>query len=251
LTIIIDESELTSFIDFFVEAEEVTSILIRPEVRQKVEAAFEQELLNDLRSKITPDFTTIKADLYPYQKEGAEFCLFKKYAIIADEMGLGKTLQAIAVAILKKKHFGFKKTLIVCPASLKEQWKKEIEKFSNEKAVIAQGSPEEREQTYLSAPELFIITNYETVLRDYRSINKASIDLMILDEAQKVKNFETKTAMVVNNIQRTFTVYSAARRIYQCTRRNCCTSGKRRKQFRGNSRNRNHKLRKRNKPIGR
>jgi SNF2 family DNA or RNA helicase len=148
----------------------------------------------------------INADLYPYQKEGAEFCLFRKYAIIADEMGLGKTLQAIAVAILKKKHFGFKKTLVVCPASLKEQWKKEIEKFSNEKAVIAQGTPEERAQTYLSAPEFFIILNYETVLRDYQSINKAGIDFMILDEAQKVKNFETKTATAVNNVQSNHTL---------------------------------------------
>jgi SNF2 family DNA or RNA helicase len=202
----IEDDELTGFLDFFIEAEDVPSILIRPEVRQKVEAAYEQKLLNDLKNRATPDFSSIKADLYPYQKEGAEFCLFKKYAIIADEMGLGKTLQAIAVAILKKKHFGFKKTLIVCPASLKEQWKKEIEKFSNEKAVIVQGTPDERAQTYLNAPELFIILNYETVLRDYRSINKAGIDFMILDEAQKVKNFETKTAAAVNNIQSNHTL---------------------------------------------
>ncbi len=202
----IEENELTGFLEFFSEAEEVPSFLIRPEVRQKVEAAFEQKLLTDIKSKATPDFSMINAELYPYQKEGAEFCLFKKYSIIADEMGLGKTLQAIAVAILKKKFFGFKRTLIVCPASLKEQWKKEIEKFSKEKATIAQGTPEEREQIYLNSPEFFIILNYETVLRDYRSINKTGIDFMILDEAQKVKNFETKTASAVNNVQSSHTL---------------------------------------------
>jgi len=54
-------------------------------------------------------------------------------------MGLGKTLQAIAVAMLKKDIYGLHKTLIICPASLKYQWKKEIERFTGEKAVIIEG----------------------------------------------------------------------------------------------------------------
>jgi SNF2 family DNA or RNA helicase len=202
----IENEELTRFLDFFDEAESITSIVIRPEVREKVEAAFEQKLLGDVKKSVTPDYTDIKADLYPYQKEGIEFCLFKKYAIIADEMGLGKTLQAITAAVLKMKYFGFKKILVVCPASLKEQWKKEIEKFSSEKAVVVQGAPEKREDIYLNASESFIIVNYEAVLRDYRVLKKAGIDFMILDEAQKVKNYETKTASAVNNVQTNHTL---------------------------------------------
>jgi SNF2 family DNA or RNA helicase len=86
----------------------------------------------------------IKAELFPYQKEGIEFALYRKSAIIADEMGLGKTVQAIGTAILKKQIFNFRKTLVVCPASLKSQWKEEIEKFSDEKSLIIQGNPDER-----------------------------------------------------------------------------------------------------------
>ena len=197
----IDDGELLNFLKFFDEAEELSAIRIRPEVRQKVEQAYEQKLLADIADRTTPGYSDIKAELYPYQKEGVEFCLFKKYAIIADEMGLGKTLQAISIAVLKKKYFGFRRTLVVCPASLKEQWKKEIEKFSNEKAVIIQGTPDEREQLYLKSTEFFMILNYETILRDHQALNKAGIDFMILDEAQKVKNFETKTASAVNRIQ--------------------------------------------------
>ena len=197
----IDDDELLSFLEFFDEAEELSKIRIRPEVRQKVEQAFELKLLSDIATRTTPDYSEINAELYPYQKEGVEFCLFRKYAIIADEMGLGKTLQAMAIAILKKKYLGFGRTLVVCPASLKEQWKKEIEKFSAEKAVVVQGNPDERESFYLNSTEYFLIVNYETVLRDHLAINKAGIDFMILDEAQKVKNFETKTASAINRIK--------------------------------------------------
>jgi len=202
----IEDEKLAQFLDFFNDAESVPSIVIRPEVREKVETVFEQKLLRDIEKKVTPDYSEIRADLYPYQKEGIEFCLFKKYAIVADEMGLGKTLQAIVAAILKMKYFGFRKNLVVCPASLKEQWKKEIERFSGEKAVVVQGAPDERENIYLNASESFIIVNYEAVLRDFRVLDKAGIDFLILDEAQKVKNYETKTASAVNCIQTNHTL---------------------------------------------
>ncbi|MDA3928366.1 MAG: DEAD/DEAH box helicase [Prolixibacteraceae bacterium] len=196
----IDDSGLFDLLNLFDEAESVPSIKIRPEVRDKVESAYEQKLLTQISKKNTPSYESINAELYPYQKEGVEFSLFKKYAIIADEMGLGKTLQAISIAVLKKKYFGFTRTLVVCPASLKAQWKKEIEKFSNEKAVIIQGDPNERMKLYSESEEYFVILNYETVLRDYRLLNEADIDFIILDEAQKVKNYETKTANAINKV---------------------------------------------------
>lgn len=197
----IEEEQLLDFLRFFDEADGLTSIKIRPEVRQKIEAAYEQQLLGDIAAKSTIGFSEINAELYPYQKEGVEFCLYKKNAIIADEMGLGKTIQAISIAILKKKLFGFRHALVVCPASLKEQWKKEIEKFSSEKAVVVQGFPDEREKIYRESTAFFLIVNYETVLRDHQALNKAGIDFLILDEAQKVKNFETKTSAAINRIK--------------------------------------------------
>ncbi len=73
-------------------------------------------------------------------------------------MGLGKTLQAIALGILKKEIFGFKKILVVTLASLKEQWNREIEKFSDEKAMIIEGSAQKRKDIYMNTSHLFKIT---------------------------------------------------------------------------------------------
>ena len=196
-----DEAVLISFLDFIQKADEIDTICIRPEVREKVERAFENYLLKELERVHKPDYSMINANLFPYQKEGIEFALFKKSVIIADEMGLGKTLQAISIAIMKKKIFAFRKTLVVCPATLKSQWKKEIEKFSNEKAMVVSGTPAERERQYLDDSCFFFIVNYETILRDSLAINNAGLDFLILDEAQKVKNFETKTSSSIKRLQ--------------------------------------------------
>ena len=196
----VEDSEATALLQFIDEAENYPLICIRPEVKEKIERCFEQQLLKEVEQTCEVDFSSIKAELFPYQKEGVRFVLFRKAAIIADEMGLGKTLQAITAAILKKKIFGFNKTLIVCPATLKSQWKKEIEKFSSEKAHIINGTPKEREEQYKTDDSFFQIVNYETVLRDNHAINRAGIDFLILDEAQKIKNYETKTSAAIKRL---------------------------------------------------
>jgi SNF2 family DNA or RNA helicase len=197
----IKDSGVKSFLQFIEEAEQYETIRIRPEVRKKVERCYDDLMLAELREKTRPDFSLIKTELFPYQKEGVEFILFRRTAIVADEMGLGKTLQAIAAAVLKKQIFGFLKTLVVCPATLKSQWKQEIEKFSGEKALILSGFPKQRERQYLDEDSFFFIVNYETVLRDSRAINAADFDILILDEAQKIKNYETKTASAVKRLK--------------------------------------------------
>ena len=195
-----EESEIKSFLGFIEKAEEFETICIRPEVRENVERAFEHSMLKELERTQKPDYSLIQAELFPYQKEGVEFVLFKKVAIIADEMGLGKTIQAAAAAVLKKQIFGFSKTLVVCPATLKSQWKKEIERFTNEKALVVNGTPKERAAQYLDDSYFFFIVNYETILRDSLAINKAGIDFLILDEAQRVKNYETKTSSSIKRL---------------------------------------------------
>jgi len=195
------EPAIKSFLGFIEQAEEFERICIRPEVRERVGSVFEQSMLKELKRTQEPDYSSVKAKLFPYQKEGVEFVLFKKVALIADEMGLGKTLQAIAAAVLKKQAFGFTKTLVVCPATLKSQWKKEIERFTGEKARIIQGRPEEREAQYLDDSCYFLIVNYETILRDSLAINNAGIDFLILDEAQRIKNYETRTSSSIKRLQ--------------------------------------------------
>ena len=197
----IEDSEHKSFLDFIDESVEYPRIRIRPEVQEKIEAAFEEWVLDNLKAAYHTDYTFMNGALFPYQKEGINFALFRKATIIADEMGLGKTIQAIGTAILKKEIFNFTKTLVVCPASLKDQWKKEIEKFSGEKALIIQGLPDEREKQYLDKEHFFFIINYETILRDHLALNAAGFDFLILDEAQRIKNFETKTASSIRRLQ--------------------------------------------------
>ena len=192
---------IADFLGFIEESCESDLILIRPEVRQKLECFFEKRMLEQLAISKKPDFDLLKTKLFDYQKEGVMFSLFKKAAIIADEMGLGKTMQAIATAVLKKQIFGFSKTLVVCPASIKEQWKREIEKFCHEKALVVLGTPDERAVQYQSSEYLFFIVNYETILRDRVAINNAGIDFLILDEAQRAKNYETKTAASLKLLQ--------------------------------------------------
>jgi len=195
-----EDSKVKTFLGFIEDAEGFENICIRPEVREKVESAYERSMLTELGRTRKPDYSLIKTELFPYQKTGVEFVLFKKVAIIADEMGLGKTIQAAAAAVLKKEMFGFGKTLVVCPATLKSQWKKEIEAFTNEKALIVSGTPDEREIQYKDDSHFFFIVNYETILRDSLAINKAEMDFLILDEAQKIKNYETKTSSSIKRL---------------------------------------------------
>ena len=168
----------------------------------RVEQDLLDEELLEIQQEDVPALDCIKADLYPYQLAGVQFALGRKAALIGDEMGLGKTLQAIALGVIKKNLFGFRRILVVTLSSLKEQWKREIERFTEEKAVIVAGSATRRRAMYDADDSLFKITNYEAVLRDVTVISGYRPDLVILDEAQRIKNFNTKTADAVKGIPR-------------------------------------------------
>lgn len=198
----VESDGFVDFLEFVKEAEPYKFIFIRPQVLDKLEEFFDDNLVVQIADSITFDYTKIKAELYPYQKEGVAFATAKRGAIIADEMGLGKTLQAISTAVFKKEHFDFEKTLVVCPASLKSQWKSEIEKFTDEKAIVVEGLPVDREQIYQQNDAYFVIVNYEMVLRDVNAINKAGFDFVILDEAQRIKNYETITSEAIKRIKK-------------------------------------------------
>jgi SNF2 family DNA or RNA helicase len=165
-----------------------------------MEEVLYQKELTKLQKRCSIDLSFMKTTLYPYQEEGIRFSVFKKAAIIADEMGLGKTLQAIAVALLKKELFGFTKVLIVSPSSLKNQWKQEIEKFTDASAVIISGNRSKRQKIYTESSTFFKITNYEALLRDILTVSSWKPDFVILDEAQRIKNFETKTHRAIQSI---------------------------------------------------
>ena len=142
----------------------------------------------------------VRARLYPYQSDGVAFLAGNGRALLADDMGLGKTLQAIAAAVWLKTHAGAERTLVLCPASLKQQWAREIERFTDVPVHIVQGPAAERHPQYRRGGGFYIV-NYDLVLRDLTEISAGlAPDLVILDEAQRIKNWRTKIATAVKRI---------------------------------------------------
>jgi SNF2 family DNA or RNA helicase len=147
--------------------------------------------------------TLLKIDVLPYQLDGIAFAAGAGRAILADDMGLGKTLQGIGVAELLGREAAIRKVLVVCPASVKSQWRSEILRFSERDCQIVLGSAGERGAQYENGC-FFTICNYEQVLRDILAIERAKWDLIILDEGQRIKNWEAKTTQTVKSLRSPF-----------------------------------------------
>jgi hypothetical protein len=147
--------------------------------------------------------TLLNVELLPYQLDGIAFAVGAGRAILADDMGLGKTIQGIGVAELLSAEAGISRVLVICPASLKSQWRLEIKRFSDRSCQLVLGSAEERAAQYDNSC-FFTICNYEQVLRDINSIETVKWDLIILDEGQRIKNWETKTSQTTKSLRSPF-----------------------------------------------
>jgi superfamily II DNA or RNA helicase len=141
----------------------------------------------------------LKVPLYAYQRKGALFVARAGRALLADDMGLGKTIQSIAASELLARAVGVERVLILTPTSLKHQWKREIENFTHRSAVVIEGGPKARSAAY-AADSFFKIANYETMHLDLDRVQNWSPDLVILDEAQRIKNWKTRTAQTVKKL---------------------------------------------------
>lgn len=147
----------------------------------------------------------VNGNLYPYQKEGVLFAAKAGRVLIADDMGLGKTIQAIATIEIWAEHFGVSNVLVIAPTSLKYQWKNEITKFSNRDVKIIEGQLNKRIPQYKSN-EFYKIASYGVALNDINHLNAANFDLVILDEAQRIKNWQTKTAQNLKKLKSEFAI---------------------------------------------
>ena len=145
----------------------------------------------------------VNAKLYPYQKEGICFAAEKGRCIIADDMGLGKTLQAIGATELLRKETGIVSALIICPTSLKYQWKSEIEKFTGQQAWVIEGVFTKRIVQYKN-DYFYKIVSYNTAINDIKEISASLPDLVILDEAQRIKNFKTKISRHIKKLKASY-----------------------------------------------
>jgi hypothetical protein len=142
----------------------------------------------------------LETKLLPYQLDGIAFAVGQGRVILADDMGLGKTIQGLGVAELLSKLADIKRVLVVCPASLKSQWRSEIARFSGRSVQLVMGTGEERIQQY-DSDSFFTICNYEQVLRDLTAVESVPWDLIVLDEGQRIKNWESKTSNVIRLLQ--------------------------------------------------
>jgi superfamily II DNA or RNA helicase len=141
----------------------------------------------------------LKVPLYPYQRQGALFAAKAGRSLIADDMGLGKTIEAIAAVEILARTVGLERVLIVCPTSVKHQWKQEIEKFCSRSAEVVEGFLPKREKLYRS-DSFYKITNYDVIHRDLDLIRNWAPEMVILDEAQRIKNWKTRRAQSVKKL---------------------------------------------------
>jgi superfamily II DNA or RNA helicase len=142
----------------------------------------------------------LRHPLLPYQREGMLHLAFGERVLLADEMGLGKTVQAIAACELLARRKSIQRVLVVCPASLKAEWEEQIARFTDRPARSVFGARPARLATYRE-PSFFTIVNYEQVLGDAADINEIlHADVVVLDEAQRIKNWQIKTARRVKSL---------------------------------------------------
>jgi SNF2 family DNA or RNA helicase len=143
----------------------------------------------------------LRHKLLPYQRDGMLHLAFGERTLLADEMGLGKTVQAIAACELLARRKGIDRVLVVCPASLKAEWEEQIARFTERPARSVFGPRGDRLAAYRD-PVFFTIVNYEQVLPDAEDINTIlAPDVVVLDEAQRIKNWQTKTARRVKSLR--------------------------------------------------
>ncbi len=160
----------------------------------------ERRLLAQLRRGQHPLDGILRTKLLPYQERGAIFAACRGRVVLADDMGLGKTVQALAAAEMLRRRRGIQRVLVVAPASVKYQWKTEIEEFSGLSAQVIEGLLPRRRQLY-AAPKFFNLTSYELVLKDVRYMHELAPDLIILDEAQRIRNWTTATARTIKQLK--------------------------------------------------
>ena len=160
--------------------------------REVQHAGSRQRLLDALR--------TLKQPLYPYQHDGVERFFVRGRLLLADDMGLGKTAQAIAACHALWSTGHVRRGLLVVPAPLKPQWIREWQLFTDTPADIVDGTAAERRAAFEGCRRGFLVANYEQLIRDLAIVRDWAPDIVVLDEAQRIKNWATKTALTVKRL---------------------------------------------------
>jgi SNF2 family DNA or RNA helicase len=139
-------------------------------------------------------------ELKPYQIDAVQEMVQRENMLVAYEMGLGKTCMTIAALEQLEPDV----VLVIALSSLKYQWKKEIEKFSNSKAMVVDGSKATREHQYAEGWVTcrYVITNYESIVNDWEIVKGYEWSAMVCDEATAIKGFRSKRSKKVKELSR-------------------------------------------------
>lgn len=172
---------------------------ISVEIERAEMLAREQQWLAQLDAG-TLDLKLLSVPLYDYQLRGALFLACRGRSILGDDMGLGKTVQTLAAIELLARERNLQRALVVAPASVKYQWESEIRKFTARPVQVIEGGPNDRRDQY-AQPTFYRLVNYEQVVRDREAINAWKPDVIVLDEAQRIKNWESKTSRAVKKLR--------------------------------------------------
>lgn len=147
------------------------------------------------------DAMSSNSDLRPYQKDGVRFLLSQDAALLADEMGLGKTVQtAVALSAGKDRY---RRSLLVAPTPLCLNWQRELAKWAPDLSVRrVVGNSDDRAATY-RLPVRVLIASYDQIRLDSRRLSgDVRFDLVVLDEAQRIKNSDSETSLACRILQR-------------------------------------------------
>jgi SNF2 family DNA or RNA helicase len=184
----------------------------RPRIRPKPTAdtvLFKDRLLYLLQPPLDGLFEGRQLEVpfepFPYQLEGIAFLMPRQGALLADEMGLGKTAQAILSLRLLFHQGQITRALIVCPKPLMHNWARELKMWAPDIPFETfDGDPEERRRLWLVSNCPLKLINYETLTRDadLAADKRVQFDVVVLDEAQRIKNKDSKTSQVVRSLNR-------------------------------------------------
>ena len=158
-----------------------------------------------LESLLSTEQLTFKFEPFPHQYEGVAFLYPRHAAILADEMGLGKTMQAVTAIRMLLHQQELKSILLICPKPLVTNWQREFELWAPEiPCTFIGGNKAKRIWQWQDVDSPVKIANYELVLRDAAIIHEANLqfDLVVLDEAQRIKNCSSSTSKTVQSIPR-------------------------------------------------
>lgn len=147
----------------------------------------------------------LHAQLYPYQKDGVAFLRLVAEeglgCILGDEMGLGKTLQVIAL-FQAEKNAHRAPALVIAPATLLENWRRELALFAPQLSVLVHAGPNRPGQAGKLTSFDVVVTSYETAVRDEPMLSSVSWNILAVDEAQSIRNPEAQRTLAIKRLPR-------------------------------------------------